>query len=78
MWGILAALAITYGLVKAAAAEPIRKIWWRRQRLAYLTGIPKTKLTRDQAADGATLSRQLGQEVLAKRFEDVTATLKRQ
>lgn len=78
MLGLLAALAITYGLVRAGAAEPNRKTWWRRQRLAYLAGIPLTQLTRDQAADGSVLARQLGQEALAKRFDDVTAALKRQ
>lgn len=74
MLGFAAALALVYGLVRAGAAEPNRKAWWRRQRLAYLAGIPVEKLTRDQAADGAVLARQLGHAVLAKRFEDVTST----
>ncbi len=71
MWGILAAAVLAYGLVRAAVAEPARKKWWERQRLAYLAGIPLEKLTPDQAADGAVLARRAGNRELERRFTGV-------
>jgi len=68
MGAVLIFAALTYGLVRAAAQKPARTLWLKRQRLAYLAGIPASKLTFDQAADGEVLAHKLGEPSLEVRF----------
>jgi hypothetical protein len=69
MWVLLAAAALTYGLVRVAVAEPAHKQARKIAKLERLCAVPSSKLTLSQADDGAAIARQLGRSDLARTFE---------
>jgi hypothetical protein len=69
MWVLLTAAALTYGLVRAAVAEPAHKRARKLGRLERLCAIPRDRLTLSEAEDGAVLARLLEQGKLARTFE---------
>jgi hypothetical protein len=77
MWALVAAIALTYGLVRAAAAEPDRREGWQRRKLAGLArSLDRGHLTPDQAADGEVLARRFQEAGLAKKFRAAAGRLK--
>ncbi len=76
MWGLLAA-ALTYGLVRAAVAEPAHRRARKLGRLERLCAIPRSLLTLENAEDGAVLARQLGHSDLARSFESDARKLRK-
>jgi hypothetical protein len=78
MWGLVAAAALTYGLIKAAVAEPARKAAFRAAKLRRLLQTPTNRLTIDAAADGVVLARAAGLDGPKKSFESRVSELKRQ
>ena len=78
MWGIAAAIALAYGLIRAAAASPDRKIERRRRKLGYLKAeLSAGQLTLDQAEDGIVLARAFQDAEFEQKFRKATASLKR-
>ena len=69
MWGWAIAAVLAYGLVRAAAAEPVRKEERDGDKLVRLAGMPAAQLTAAQAADGIVLARRFHQPALVKYFE---------
>lgn len=77
MWAYLAAAALTYGLARAAAAEPAHKKARELGRLERLCAVPRSRMTLAEAEDGAALARRLGREDLAGTFEQDVRRLRR-
>ena len=77
MWGVVVAAVITYGLVRAAAAEPARKKTREAGKLVQLCAIPRVLLTLSQAQDGAALARRFGRADLARSFEQDVRNLRK-
>jgi len=78
MWAVLAAIALTYGLVRAAAAEPDRKERWREARLDRLrAALAAGRVTLDQAEDGAVLAKRFRQPDVEMKFRAAAAALKK-
>jgi len=75
MWA-LAAAALTYGLLRAAVAEPARKRRSLARRLSGLAARSPSSLSLDEAEDGLVISRRLGQKDLEARFRDRVSVLK--
>jgi len=78
MWGIAAAAALTYGLIRAALAEPARRRWMLERRLEHLRRVSPEGLSVDQAEDGAVIARRLGHKELEAYFKDRVSILKKQ
>jgi hypothetical protein len=77
MWGLLAAAALTYGLVRAAVAEPAHKRARKLSQLMRLCAVPRERLTLAQAEDGSVLARHLGRRDLASTFEQDVRKLRK-
>jgi hypothetical protein len=77
MWVLLASAALTYGLVRAAVAEPAHKKARKLSQLKRLCSVPRVRLTLSQAADGAVLARRLGRDDLASTFEQDVSKLRK-
>jgi hypothetical protein len=78
MWAVVAAIVLTYGLVRAAAAEPDRREGWQKRKLTSLARLLDLgHLTPDQAADGEVLARRFRETVLAEKFRKATVRRKR-
>jgi len=71
MWGLVLAAALTFGLIRAAAARPDRKENREQRRLIFLAGKSQQDLTLDEASDGVVLSRKFKQPALEKHFRAV-------
>jgi hypothetical protein len=78
MWGLAAAAVLTYGLIRAAVAEPSRKAAFRAAKLRRLLRKPANRLTLDEAADGVVLARAAGLSKQTRIFESRVSELKRQ
>lgn len=78
MWALAAAAALTYGLLRAAAAEPARRRRTLERRLAALTAQAPESLTLDDAEDGLVLGRRLGNRTREAAFRGRVAALKQQ
>lgn len=68
MWAYLAATALTYGLIRAAAAEPAHRRARQLGQLERLCAIPRARLTLAQAEDGSVLAKRLGHQDLSRSF----------
>jgi hypothetical protein len=78
MWAFAAAAALTYGLFRAAAAEPARKARRKHSRLQTLLSVPSERLTLDQAEDGASLARFAGDTGAEISFRNQISRLRKQ
>lgn len=77
MWAVLAGIAAACGLVKLAAGRPSRTESRQRRYLGYLLSrLEEGGLTRDQAADGAVLSRKFRIGDAERKFRAAEATLR--
>lgn len=78
MWAVVVALGATYGLMRLAAARPEMRKASQERRLARLERkiIAGRRLTRDEAEDGAYLSRVAGKTDLERQFRRVAEKLK--
>lgn len=76
MWALAAAAALTYGLIRAAAAEPTRKRRSQSRQLSRLSAKNPESLSLDEAEDGLALSRRLGERKLEARFQARVSVLK--
>ncbi len=77
MWALAAAAALTYGLIRAAAAEPARRESRKLNRLRRLLAVPPERLTLDQAEDGASLARVAKNEKAETAFKTQISRLKK-
>jgi len=76
MIGLAVAAVLTYGLIRAAAAEPDRKRRVLEGRLSVLATVRPERLTLAQAEDGAAIARRLGKKELEDRFARRAAAIK--
>lgn len=78
MWALAAAAALTYGLLRAAVAEPRRRLHASERRLAHLAAKDPSRLTLDEAEDGLVIARRVGKKALVTMFADKVSVLKKQ
>jgi hypothetical protein len=79
MWGIVLALALVGGLVRAAATRPERRDARDEARLRRLrAALKRGRLGLDDAEDGAVLARRAGNAPLEQLFRTRAASIKRQ
>ncbi len=78
MWAIATAAALTYGLIRAAVAEPARKRRSLERRLEGLSSRDPASLTLDEAEDGLALGRRLGKRTHEAAFRGRVSVLKQQ
>jgi hypothetical protein len=78
MWALAAAVALTYGLLRAAAAEPRRRLLASKRKLAQISAKDPARLSLDESEDGLALSRRLGKKDLETKFADKVSVLKQQ
>lgn len=76
MWALAAAAALTYGLLRAAVAEPTRKRRALERRLTTLANNLPGQLSLDQSEDGVFLARRLGRKDLEQQFRLRVSVLK--
>lgn len=79
MWGLLVAAALTFGLVRAAAARSTRKHLGESARFASSASkLARKTITLDEAEDGAVLARKFGNMDLEKKFVKAAQTLRKE
>ena len=78
MGALVAAFALTYCLIRAAASGQERRATRLRRRLDRLgASLAAGRLSLDGAEDGAVLARRFGEGGLEKKFREAAASLKR-
>ena len=78
MWGLIVAAALTFGLVKAAAAKSTRKKLRESARFASSSSkLAQKTITLDEAEDGAVLARKCGNVNLEKKFINAAKLLRK-
>lgn len=78
MWGLLLALAVVGGLVRAAATRPDRLATNEVRRLARLRrALTTRRITLDMAEDGVVLARREGRSDLEQEFKKKATELKK-
>jgi hypothetical protein len=78
MWGLVLALALVGGIVRAAATRPSRREASDEARLRGLLAVLKRgRLGLDDAEDGAVLARRAGRNNLERLFRERAESIKR-
>jgi len=79
MWAVAIAFGLVGGLVSVAYGQKKEPTWkpaWRKAKLIRLARIRKTRITLDQAEDGAVLAREFQSPALEREFKGIAEKLK--